>query len=577
MDDDETVLSAFVFIETVAAIVIQTAARRFLAQLLVTEMRHAKRGKDVTAATSTCSREVAPVENSDFRFDVGVQTEEVEDDDDDDDDDSVDELALEMYELAAVEIQSAFRGFWVRDCLDVDHYCATSIQKAYRKHFYQERYLADLERIVLVQSWWRRNIARDLAAITLAYAITIQAVFRGHRVRKRFAKYRAKKLRVVTIAAVIIQAQWRAFAGETQFIRTLVDILITQTVVRRWLAERKVAALRDRMQTPPRLASAAGRHNQVKQQLLAKKAAEEMRAGKRKARASRNASADFQGEIHQNPTDESECIVETEPRGSPDPPGFVKKRHSLRKVKETEESALSTSQILADIGADETASTKPGEYWNVTLSPSRSAEEKELKAIVSPVKHWNDTLTPSSSAEEKEKTVADPAKKWNMSRSESADNKDEAEAKKPVLSRWNAMVSPSRSADSKEQTRTNLSPPWNTSLSRSKNADERGQMAKASLSPSRSADGKEGKRAVVAYPDRIRGENRAMGQASSIPGTKQLGEQQRRKKTAKESTVAPVDSPEPSTNSHADGARPSVLSLWREMEKKNKAASKALQ
>jgi IQ calmodulin-binding motif len=289
MDDDETILSAYAFIETVAAIVIQTAVRQFLAALRVDSLRQTREslalaikirsieGKapfhgrlahsdDDTSALRAVvdgsTRQVALLEGDDSGF--------VSEDD-------LDDIALSLYHLAAVQIQSVFRGFWIRDCLDVDHYCTTVLQRAYRGYSCRKRVQHDVNRIITVQSWWRRNIARDNAAHILAHVIAIQAVFRGHRVRKRFKRhisqvastkwaattiiqwmwrgyivrkrfrmYLRSETQVRRAAAVAIQSRWRAFVCEANFIRTLVDVLITQTIVRRWLAQNRVVAAKTR-------------------------------------------------------------------------------------------------------------------------------------------------------------------------------------------------------------------------------------------------------------------------------------------------------------------------------------------
>jgi IQ calmodulin-binding motif len=289
MDDDETILSAYAFIETVAAIVIQTAVRQFLATLRVDSLRQTHESlalaskirsieskalfhgrlphsdddtRALRPAADRSTRQVALEEGNDS----GLVSEG-----------DLDDIALSFYHLAAVQIQSVFRGFWIRDCLDVDHYCTTVLQRAYRGYSCRKRVQHDIKRIITVQSWWRRNIARDNAAHILAYAIAIQAVFRGHRVRKRFKRHIAQvasaKWSAATIiqwiwrgyivrkryrmylrsetqvrraAAVAIQSRWRAFVCEANFIRTLVDVLITQTIVRRWLAQNRVAAAKTR-------------------------------------------------------------------------------------------------------------------------------------------------------------------------------------------------------------------------------------------------------------------------------------------------------------------------------------------
>ena len=63
-------------------------------------------------------------------------------------------------ELAAMKIQAAFRGWWVRDCLSVDNYCATLIQQAVRGYLRRMQYEFDFYRIVIVQSAVRRFLAK---------------------------------------------------------------------------------------------------------------------------------------------------------------------------------------------------------------------------------------------------------------------------------------------------------------------------------------------------------------------------------------------------------------------------------
>ena len=159
-------------------------------------------------------------------------------------DDDLDKVAQDMYELAAIQIQSVYRGFWVRDCLDVDHYCATVLQRMYRGLQCRKNYARDIWRIVLVQSWCRRNSVRESAANILAHAIVIQSAVRAHVARKRFRLYREKNLLSRHAAATSIQSRWRSFVCEAHFIRELVDVLIVQTVVRKWIARQRVYHVR---------------------------------------------------------------------------------------------------------------------------------------------------------------------------------------------------------------------------------------------------------------------------------------------------------------------------------------------
>jgi hypothetical protein len=152
---------------------------------------------------------------------------------------------------AAVKIQSVFRGFWARDCLNVDHYCAMVIQKAFRGYLCRANYQYNRYRIIVVQSVWRRSIARSDVAHVLACTILIQSLIRGYLVRQRkkaaSAELTARQSR--SAAALTIQCSWRRYSAESYLIRQLVDVLICQSVVRGWLSrqalrKRKAARLK---------------------------------------------------------------------------------------------------------------------------------------------------------------------------------------------------------------------------------------------------------------------------------------------------------------------------------------------
>lgn len=71
-----------------------------------------------------------------------------------------------MYDVAAIQIQSTFRGWWVRDSLNVDHFCACRIQRAYRSFRERMGFMFDIYRIAIIQSLWRRKLAeRELGRL----------------------------------------------------------------------------------------------------------------------------------------------------------------------------------------------------------------------------------------------------------------------------------------------------------------------------------------------------------------------------------------------------------------------------
>jgi hypothetical protein len=150
-------------------------------------------------------------------------------------------LASAMDFEAAVKIQSIFRGFWIRDCINVDHYCAMVIQKAFRGYMTRVNFQYDRYRIIIVQSVWRRSLARSDVAHVLACAILIQSL-----VRKFLARRQRKHLERGVVfdaqnnaAALIIQCSWRRYWCESVLIRTLVDVLISQSVARGWLGRQE--------------------------------------------------------------------------------------------------------------------------------------------------------------------------------------------------------------------------------------------------------------------------------------------------------------------------------------------------
>lgn len=188
--------SEFGFMEAVAAIVIQTAVRRMLAMNLIEKMLH----------------ETYPSDEEQFET-----------------------MAIHMQDLAAIQIQAAFRGWWVRDSLNVDHFCARRMQRAYRSFRTRMRFIFDVYRIIIVQSIWRRKMARD-AARHLRWASRSQSVtpcWQSSKVR-HFLK---EKAAIEDAAAVAIQSRWRAYDAHMIYLYSLSSIMVIQSIARRWLTK----------------------------------------------------------------------------------------------------------------------------------------------------------------------------------------------------------------------------------------------------------------------------------------------------------------------------------------------------
>lgn len=90
-----------------------------------------------------------------------------------------------MHHLAAIQIQSSFRGWWVRDSINVDHFCATLIQTAFRRWHTRMEYHYDLFRITVVQSVWRQKMVYRRVRFLQFLIIRIQAAARGYLARRR--------------------------------------------------------------------------------------------------------------------------------------------------------------------------------------------------------------------------------------------------------------------------------------------------------------------------------------------------------------------------------------------------------
>jgi hypothetical protein len=173
----------------VASVVVQTAARQFLAKIETRKMREENEIQllhDVDGRNAAHRRQMAHSKDVEHR----------------------------IYDVAATCMQAVFRGWWVRDSLTVDHYCATSIQTVLRGFICRLHYKTQLYCILL-----------------------IQAVFRGHVVRKILQESAGGLENEHTLdeAAVIIQTRWRGYACEMTFLRIHEDIVSVQKVARGWI------------------------------------------------------------------------------------------------------------------------------------------------------------------------------------------------------------------------------------------------------------------------------------------------------------------------------------------------------
>lgn len=146
------------------------------------------------------------------------------------------ERDLEIAIWSAIQIQSTFRGWFARDSLEDNHYCATQIQRVVRGYLATMHVFEDLYSITIVQSVVRMHLSINDAVDRLSSIIAIQAWWRGIKTRDDIEE--------MDYSAVAIQANWRRYLGQMSYQFDIIDIIIVQSVARRWKTRRDLAAKR---------------------------------------------------------------------------------------------------------------------------------------------------------------------------------------------------------------------------------------------------------------------------------------------------------------------------------------------
>ena len=182
---------------------------------------------------------------------------------------NVNEMKMEQ---AATEIQKVIRGALVRVEIDRLSSNARIIQATWRMYQLKTNYKCAIQQVVIAQTVIRRQIAKRSAHARRMAVLTVQAFGRIVLAKSNVSKMKAEQvafivetesarciqaicrgyktrnlLRRQTVAATIIQSEWKCFIAFLQYQSDLVDIVIVQSVVRGWqarkLAWRKTGAL----------------------------------------------------------------------------------------------------------------------------------------------------------------------------------------------------------------------------------------------------------------------------------------------------------------------------------------------
>jgi IQ calmodulin-binding motif len=183
------------------------------------------------------------------------------------------------FKWATIKIQSLYRGGKVRDKILLEHCCAIEIQRHVRGLIASWYVYDELYKITLVQACARRKLAIDHAMDRMVAVIQVQAACRGFLVRHRRNRlisaitciqtswrafscrfnYQLDLLDVIIVqsiwrkqsaiikfrhlqqehrvsCAVKIQSQWRSYDCSMNYLHFIADLLVTQSIVRRWIA-----------------------------------------------------------------------------------------------------------------------------------------------------------------------------------------------------------------------------------------------------------------------------------------------------------------------------------------------------
>ena len=145
------------------------------------------------------------------------------------------EAFVQAHIWSATKIQATFRSWKARDLMEEANYCATEIQRIVRGHLAAIGVYDDIYRIMLVQAHVRGIIARQNAVDRMEKVLVLQGAARGFLTRFDICCQHG--------AATAIQARYRSYSAQLQFQFDIVDVIIVQSVVRRWGARNKFGFL----------------------------------------------------------------------------------------------------------------------------------------------------------------------------------------------------------------------------------------------------------------------------------------------------------------------------------------------
>lgn len=135
-------------------------------------------------------------------------------------------------------------------------FLALKLQALYRGRKTRE-VLATAMASTMIQSYWRMHSSRNSYILKMSEgkvmaSILIQAHWRSYSSRNFYLLKLAEKEH----AAILIQSQWRSFSYHSAYLLNMMDTIIAQSVMRRWLASRQVHQIRRSLSSTSELTSA---------------------------------------------------------------------------------------------------------------------------------------------------------------------------------------------------------------------------------------------------------------------------------------------------------------------------------
>ena len=141
---------------------------------------------------------------------------------------------------AAISIQSHWRSYSCSKKF-LTSLAATAIQSAWRSYKCTMQYFGDVADIIVVQSVVRRHVAKKyvlLQAKTCAFfrGISPNIMIARKWILEHNGKYPGLCQALYEFSATKIQSSWRAYDTSMDFLHALANVVIAQSVVRRWRA-----------------------------------------------------------------------------------------------------------------------------------------------------------------------------------------------------------------------------------------------------------------------------------------------------------------------------------------------------